>query len=420
MTHLIVLAARSAWNRRATLALTVLAIALSVCLLLGVERLRKSVREGFEQSVSGADLIVGACGSPLQLILYTLFHLGHAAHNMDWASAQAIANHPAVAWSIPVSLGDSFHGYPVLGTTNDYFAHFRYGDARPLQLAQGRPFGDVFEAVFGVEVAEALDLRLGSALTLSHGSGETDLAQHADKPFVLVGILARTGTPVDRTVHIGLDAMEAIHLDWQGGTHLPGMSIPAEQVKKFDLTPKTVTGVILGLKSRAAVFATKRWIDQFRDEPLMAVMPGVALSQLWQVVGVGERALLGVSALVVVVSLAGLIAVILAGLNERRRELALLRAVGAHPRDILMLLTLEGLGLTLVGTGLGFLLLTGVSFGLGPLIEARFGLSIAAGAPTLEELYLLAGTVAVGLAAGLVPGWRAYRLSLADGLTPRL
>jgi len=419
MTHLLHLALRSAWNRRASLSLTVIAIALSVCLLLGVERLRENIRAGFEQSVSGADLIVGARGSPLQLMLYSVFHLGEAGHNMEWSSVQALAAHPAVAWSIPVSLGDSHRAYPVLGTTQDYFRHFKYGDQRPLALAQGRPFAGIFDAVLGAEVAEGLGYKLGDPITLSHGGGETDLADHADKPFSVVGILARTGTPVDRTVHIGLDAMEAIHLDWQGGAHLPGMSIPAEYVKKFDLAPKEVTAVILGLKSRAAVFAVQRHVDGYGDEALMAVLPGVALSQLWQVVGIGEKALLAVSALVVAVGLAGLVAVVLAGLNERRRELAILRSVGAHPRDILALLTLEGLGLTLAGAGLGFLLLTTLSLGLGPLMEAHFGLRLAATAPTSAELQLLAGVVGVGLVASLLPGWRAYRMSLADGLTPR-
>jgi putative ABC transport system permease protein len=424
MRHLISLAARSAWNRRAALSLTVLAIALSVLMLLGVERLRQQVRDSFEQSVSGADLIVGARGSPLQLMLYSVFRIGEATHNMDWSSVQALAANPAVAWVIPISLGDSHHGYPVLATSPDYFSHFRYGDKRALRLAEGRPFPGgtegVFDAVIGAEVADALGYKLGTHITLSHGSGETDLAEHADKPFTVVGILARTGTPVDNTVHISLAAMEAIHLDWQGGAHIPGVSIPAEYVKKFDLTPKTVTAVILGLKSRAAVFAAQRAINNFRAEPLMAVLPGVALSQLWQVIGYGEKALLAVSALVVVVGLAGLVAVILAGLNERRRELAILRSVGAHPRDILALLTLEGLGLTVAGVALGFLLLTVLSLVAGPVIEARWGLNLTATAPTAQELNLLASVIGVGLVASLLPGWRAYRLSLADGLTPRI
>lgn len=422
--HLIPLAVRSAWNRRATLSLTVLAIALSVCLLLGVERLRLAVQDGFAQSVSGADLVVGARGSPIQLMLYAVFHVGEATHAMSWASAQAIARHPAVAWSIPLALGDSHRGYPVLGTDGNYFRHLRHGDGRALVLREGREFQAIFEAVLGAEVAEALGYKLGSPIVLSHGGGESHQdgleAEHGDKPFTAVGILARTGTPVDRTVHISLTAMEAIHLDWQGGAPVHGLHIPAEFVGKFNLTPNQVSAVILGLKSRAGVFAVQRHINSYRDEPLMAVLPGVALAQLWQVVGMGEKALLAVSALVVAVSLAGLIAVVLAGLGERRRELAILRSVGARPGDILLLLTLEGLGLTLAGAGLGLALLTGLGQAAGPLVEAHYGLALAAGMPTREELALLGAVIGVGLLASLLPGWRAYRLSLADGLTPRV
>lgn len=419
MPPLVRLSALSAWNRRAALGLTVLAVALSVMLLLGVERLREQVRGGFEQSVSGADLIVGARGSPLQLMLYSVFRIGEATHNMEWSSVEALTAHPAVAWTIPLSLGDSHRGFPVLATNQSYFEHFRYGDRRSLALTEGRAFDGVFEAVLGAEVADALGYRLGDRIALAHGSGQSGLADHADKPFTVSGILARTGTPVDNTVHIGLAAMEAIHLDWQGGAPIPGVQIPAEHVQKFDLGPKTVTAVIVGLKSRAAVFSVQRWINDFRAEPLMAVLPGVALAQLWQVIGHGEKALLAISALVVGVGLAGLVAVVLAGLDQRRRELAILRAVGARPRDILSLLTLEGLGLTVIGALLGFVLLTVLSLVAAPLVQARFGLSLVTGLPSTHELFLLAGVIITGFVASLLPGWRAYRVSLADGLTPK-
>lgn len=420
MKPLLLLAAKSAWNRRATLLLTVLSIALSVAMLLGVERLRQQIKSGFEQSISGADLIVGARGSPMQLLLYSVFRIGEASHNMGWPSVQALARHPAVAWSIPLSLGDSHRGFPVLGTTAAYFEHFRYGDRQPLRQALGRRFAGIFEAVVGAEVADALGYRPGTKLTLSHGAGGFELAEHADKPFSVVGVLARTGTPVDNTVHISLESMEAIHLDWQGGAPIPGVSIPARYVQKFDLSPRSVTAVILGLHSRAAVFAVQRHVDGKRDEALMAILPGVVLSQLWQVMGAGEKALLAISALVVAVGLAGLVAVVLASLGERRRELAILRAVGAHPRSIFALLTLEGLGLTLAGTVVGLVLLTGLSLALAPLAQAHWGVSLAATWPGGEEWQLLATVVGVGLLASLIPGWRAYRMSLADGLTPRV
>lgn len=419
MPPLVRLAAASAWNRRAALSLTVLAVALSVMLLLGVERLREQVRDGFAQSVSGADLIVGARGSPLQLMLYSVFRIGEATHNMEWSSVEALSAHPAVDWVIPVSLGDSHRGYPVLATNRAYFDHFRTGDKRPLRLVEGRAFDGLFDAVLGAEVARALGYRLGDRIALAHGSGESGLADHADKPFTVAGILARTGTPLDNTVHIGLEAMEAIHLDWQGGAPIPGMRIPAEYVKKFDLKPKTVTAAILGLKSRAAVFSVQRWVNGYRGEPLMGVLPGVALAQLWQALGYGEKALLAVSMLVVGVGLAGLVAVVLAGLDQRRRELAILRAVGARPRDILALLTLEGLGLTLVGALAGLILLTILSLVAAPLVEARLGFAVQTGLPTPHEFFLLAGVIIVGFIASLLPGLRAYRVSLADGLTPK-
>ena len=213
MGHLIPLAIKSAWNRRFSLGLTVLAIALSVTLLLGIERLRQDAREGFAQSVSGTDLVVGARTSPVQLMLYSVFRIGEATDNMAWSSAEKLSQHPAVAWTIPLSLGDSHRGFPVLGTTAAYFQHFRYGDRRPLAFAAGQPFAGLFDAVLGAEVARKLGYGMGERITLSHDLGDEGLAEHGDKPFTVVGIPAPTGTPVDRSIHIGLEAMEAIYLD---------------------------------------------------------------------------------------------------------------------------------------------------------------------------------------------------------------
>jgi putative ABC transport system permease protein len=420
MTHLLPLALKSAWNRRYTLGLTLIAIALSVTLLLGIERVRQDARDSFAQAVSGTDLVVGARSSPLQLLLYAVFRIGEASNNIGWDSVQALAAHPAVAWTIPLSLGDSHRGFPVLGTTSAYFEHFRYGDKQALKLAQGNRFVGLFDVVLGAEVAERLGYRLGDKITLAHGMEAGAGAEHGDKPFSVVGILARTGTPLDRTLHIGLEALEAIHLDWQGGAPIPGFAIPPELVKKFNLTPKSVTAVLVGLKTRAGVFAMQRYVANYREEPLMAVLPGVALSQLWEMMAIAERALLAISALVVVVSFAGLVAVVLAGLGERRRELAILRANGARPRDLFTLLALEGGAVTLAGALTGTLLLAVLTFALGPWLAAEYGLNLKLAMPSLEELRLLGLVVAVGTLASLLPGYRAYRLSLADGLTPRV
>src|SRR5438270_556495 len=264
MTALLSLAARSAWNRRQTLALVVLSIALATLLLQTVDRVRNDVRESFSQSVSGTDLVVGARTGPVQLMLYAVFHLGGATNNIHMSSLQAIAQQRAVDWVVPLSLGDSHRGYSVLGTTPDYFQRFRYGDRDALAFTEGHAFaGDLdalYDAVAGAEVAQAL-----------------------------------------------------------GG--------------------------------------------------------------LWQVVGVGEKVLLALSAIVALVSLAGLVAVVLAGLNERRRELAVLRAVGAGPRHVLLLLAGEGALVTLLGALIGVLatvLLIGVA---GPSIQSQFGVVLKLSAP---------------------------------------
>jgi putative ABC transport system permease protein len=424
MKYLLRLAVASAWNRRTTLGLTLTAIALSVTMLLGVERARVAARESFSQSVSGTDLVVGARTSPVQLMLYAVFRLGEATNNMRWGSFEAIAADPAIAWAVPLSLGDSHRGFAVLGTTAAYFEHFRHGYQRPLRLRAGRFFSGtvdgVFEAVVGAEAAESLGYALGQRITVSHGTGGTGLADHADKPFEVVGVLERTGTPVDRTVHISLQAMEAIHLDWQGGAPIPGVTIPPEMVRKFELRPKEITAALVGLKNRSEVFKVQRRIAEFNGEPLSAVLPGVALDQLWRVVGVVEQTLLAVSAMIVVVGLAGLVAVVLASLNERRRELAILRSVGAGPRHIAALLVTESVVVTFAGAVVGVVAIALVA-GLGSgWIQSSFGIVVRPWMGTVAELQLLVLVLLAGMVAGCIPAWRACRLALADGLTPKL
>ena len=420
MSYLFAIAFRSAWNRRLTLGLTLLAIALSVALLAGVERLRHAARDTFAQSVSGTDLLIGARGSPLQLMLFAVFRIGEPTGNISWRSFRAVADRPEVAWAIPLSLGDAHHGFPVIGTTAAYFDHFRYGRGSPLVLAGGRRFDQLFEAVLGAEVAGRLGYRLGDRITLNHGLDDTGLAEHADKPFTVVGILARTGTPVDRSVHVSLESMAAIHLDWHAGAHLPGLSIPADQVRKFDLTPTHVSAALIGLRNRADVFRVQRDVQALRDEALQAVLPGVALGQLWQLTGTLETILRVISVLVLVTASCSMVAVILAGLNERRRELAILRSVGARPRDLFLMLMIESIGLTVVGVLAGLSLLAVASAIGAPLLRQQVGLMLHTALPAPGEWRLLLAVIGVGMLAGLVPGLRAYRHALADGLTPRI
>lgn len=424
MKAMLTLALRSAWNRRTTLSLVLLSIALATLLLLGIEKIRNDVRDNFAQSVSGTDLIVGARTGSIQLMLYAVFRVGGATNNIRMESLREIGRHRAVDWIVPLSLGDSHRGFPVLATSADYFQRFRFGDRQPLALSEGRAFDGsldgLYDVVLGAEVAERLGYRLGHSLTLSHGSGVIPGAEHADKPFRVVGVLSRTGTPVDRTLHISLEAMEAIHLDWMAGVPLPGAHVSADDARHQDLTPRFVTAALIGLKSRSAVFAVQRAVSDYAGEPLMAVLPGVALDEMWEALDVGERAMVGMSVMVAVVSLAGLVAVVLAGLNERRRELAVLRAVGAAPRHVLLLLAAEGAAVTLLGVLVGALPAFCLAAFLGPWLQAQYGIGLALGLPTAGQWRWMAAVLLAGFVASLIPAWRAYRLSLADGLSPRL
>jgi putative ABC transport system permease protein len=433
MNKLLNIARQSAWNRRSTLIWVVVSLALATALLWTLERLRHDIRQSFSQSVSGVDLIVGARSSPVQLMLFSVFHIGSVPQSMSMDSVRAVAEHRSVSWVVPLSLGDSHRGFPVLGTTPAFFEHFAYGDKQPLVLQRGKAFADtldgLYEAVIGAEVARKMGYGLGQRITLGHGMhdhghdhdhGEGHADEHADKPFTVVGILAPTGTPVDRSVQVSLKALEAIHLDWVAGTSMPGGQIPADQARKFNLEPEEVTAVLVGLKSRAAVFNVQRFVNFYQDEALMGVMPGVALGELWSVLGVGENALLAVSALVALVSVVSLMAVVLAGLNERRRELAVLRAVGAAPRHVLGLLTWEGVWVTCTGVVLGVLLAhLGMALAT-PWLQQSLGIRLQMAVPLPSQLALAGAVLLAGFLASLGPAWRAYRLSLADGLSPRV
>ena len=423
MPHLLSLAARSAWNRRFVLGMVLASIALSTLLLLGIERIQRDVRDNFAQAVSGTDLIVGARSGPLQLLLYAVFRIGSPGNTLRLASAEKVAQHRAVAWMVPLSLGDSHRSFAVLGTRAEYFARFQYGEHEVLRLAQGRAFGDgdasQFEAVIGAEVAHALGYGLGQRIVLSHGDGAIADNDHDEQPFTVVGILAPTATPVDRTVHIALAAVDAIHQDWASGAHIrsaPG-SAPAPAASGH--APPRISAALIGLKNRASVFAVQRDVASFADEPLQAILPGVVLDELWGLVAVGERGLQAISALVALVSLTGLVAVILAGLNERRRELAILRAVGAGPRQVLLLLATEGVMVTAAGGALGAAVCWLAVLLAGPWVQSRFGIRLQPLAPGGAEWRWMAAVLTGGIAASLVPGWRAYRLSLADGLSPK-
>ncbi len=418
--YLLSLAVKSLRNRKFTAILTVATIALSVALLLAVERVRNDAKLSFTNTISGTDLIVGARSGSIQLLLYSVFRIGNPTNNISWQSYEQISNNRLVDWSIPISLGDSHRGYRVMGTNTDYFEYFRYRRDRPLLFAQGDKFADVYDAVIGAEVAEALNYSIGSEIVIAHGAGEVSFIDHSDKPFTVVGILERTGTPVDHTVHVSLEGIEAIHIDWQAGAPIPGFKIDADRAKALDLTPEVITAFMLGLKSRISTFKLQREINEYRQEPLLAIIPGVALQELWNLMSVAEQALLIISAFVVAIGLVGMLAMILSSLNERRREMAVLRSTGARPMHIVGLLVSEATLLAILGVICGVILFYTLLSLLSPIIESEFGLIISVKMLSLYELGLLVIVIISAILMGLIPAYRAYKNSLSDGISIKL
>jgi len=405
-------------NRRFTSYLTIFSICISVFLLLGVDTVRKEAKHSFTNTISGTDLLVGARSGSVQLLLYSVFRIGNATNNIGWESYEKISSHRSVEWSIPISLGDSHKGFRVMGTTQAYFEHYRFANDQALAFKAGKEFSAVYDTVIGAEVAENLGYQLGNELTLAHGVYDTDFARHDDKPFVLTGILERTGTPVDRTIHVSLQGIEALHIDWKTGTR-SRETVSAQHALDMDLQPTQITAFMLGLKSKMEIFRVQRAINNYKNEPMLAVLPGLALGELWQLVGVAEKALLIIAVFVLLNSFVGLLTVILTSLNERRREIAILRSLGCRPNQVFILLASEALLFAVVGCLLGVFLFL-IVIVLSQPVAHGYGLHIPLSSFGSEQLVLIAAVIGVIFQIGSIPGYRAYKQSWADGMSINL
>ena len=397
-------------NRRATALLTLASIAVSVSLLSMVDRLRTDTQTSFANTISGTNLIIGSRSGDLNLLLYSVFRIGNPTNNIAWESYKKISTRQEVAWSIPISLGDAHRGYRVLGTDQGYFEFYRFADKQTLTFSSGEAFAASTDAVIGAEVAERLGYDVDQQIVISHGIAETSFLTHDDNPFTITGILARTGTPVDRTVHISLSGMDLIHASG-GAAH--------ESTNVVDHEPEAITAALVGLKSKTSIFSLQRYLNQYEDEPLSAVIPGVALQQLWGLLGVAEVALLGVSAMVVLAGVLGLLATLLVSLNERRREMSVLRSVGARPGHIFALLLSEAAVLALAGALTGLIAVQLGVLGARQHVLTEYGIQLSVGL-RMFDFYVLAGILGIAVLISTIPAWRAYRNSLADGLTVRL
>ena len=403
------LALQSLLDRKGSAMLSLLAMTVSVFVLLAVEHIRHQAKDNFSNTVSGVDLIVGARTGNINLLLYSVFRIGSPTNNIRWQTYENITSNKLVKWAIPISLGDSHKGYRVLGTTQDYFEYFSYGRKNRLEFDQGHQFDQLFDVVLGAEVANKLGYSLGDKVALAHGIATTSFSMHDDRPFTVVGILAATGTPVDQTLHVSLKGIEAIHIDWQHGVKVANTELTQSDLEKVDLQPKSITAFMLGLSSKMATFQVQRSINEYASEPVVAILPGVALSELWRMIGVLENTLLLVSILVFIAACLGVSSMLLASIRERRHEIQLLRIIGAPPYFLFLLIEIEALLITLLGCLLGAVLLMACLASLQGYLVAEYGIYIASNILTKHSGYLLMSIIMASIVVAIIPSLSGYR-----------
>jgi putative ABC transport system permease protein len=410
---------RSLSNRKLTSFLCILSIALSVTLFLGIERIRNGAREGFTNTISKTDLIVGAKGGSLQLLLYSVFHIGSAVNNIRMSTYEEIKQHHLVEWTIPFSLGDAYRGYRVIATDENFFNHYRFRGDQGVTFSQGIIPTETFDVVLGSEVAKKMHHKVGDPIVLSHGVSSEAILNHAQTPFHIAGILNPTQTPIDTAVYINLYGMEAMHFGWETGVP-SGETIASDRFKKENIKIGQITSFLVKLKSRIAVLKMRREIDQYEKEPIMAIIPALALQEMWQTIGYVEQILFLVSVCVLLVGMMSILISLYTSINERRREMAILRSLGASSFHIFSLLIYESSFLVFIGSAMGVGMLYGILFFIRPWLESNFSVYLEVSPLTLLEWKYLLIIFIAGTFAGLIPAIKAYYNSLQDGLTIKI
>ncbi|WP_439183526.1 ABC transporter permease [Carboxylicivirga taeanensis] len=427
MSILLRLAFKSIRFRKATLILSLVSVSLSVLLLLSVERLRFTIEESFSSSISGTDLIVGARSANIPLLLSSIFHIGSPSQNVSWKTYEYLSNQQEVKWSIPISIGDSHKGFSVVGTTDQFFEHYQYGRKLNLQINRGEACVHGQECVLGAKAARDLGYSVGDDMVVTHGMGHEEFVKHEDEPFKIAGILEPTGTPVDQSIFVSIYALDAIHSHFyvndshnydvfDGLDEIHSHAGHDHQHEKQLQNPKALSSFLLGLNSKSDILLLQRSINEYSDEPLTAILPAYTLIELWEIVKPVEHTLIVISVLVLIIALAGVFTTIMISLNDRVREISILRSVGAKAKHVFGLILLESFGIISLGIVSGVFLLYTSLFIAKPILTKQLGVVISIGWFSINELTMMFLIFVLGGIIGLIPAYKAYRNSMAVSL----
>lgn len=392
---------RYLWSRPLAAALNLLLLTLGLASITFLLLVSHQISQAFDRDVAGIDVVVGAKGSPMQLILSGVFHLDVPTGNVPLAAVKELERHPQVARIIPISLGDSFRGFRIVGTTPDYIHHY---DA---QLAQGALWSRPMQAVIGAQVAQQTGLKVGDSFTGTHGLGGGG-EEHKLSPYVVSGILAGSHTVLDRLV---LTATESV---WQ--VHETDTALDDDDRKVLE-EEREITLALIQYKTPLAAVTFPRYINSSTE--MQAAAPALEITRLLSMVGVGTDVLRALAGVLLLTAGLSVFIALWGAVRERRADLALLRMLGAPPARVAGLLLCEALWLALLATVLGVLAGQGLTALLAWALQLEKSVLIGALSWPVELVSVPVLALGVALASALLPAWEAYRISVFELLQSR-
>ena len=389
------------WSRPLAAALTLLLLSLGLASITLVLLVNHQIQQAFARDLAGIDVVVGAKGSPLQLILSGVFQIDTPTGNVPLADVQTLQANPQVAKLIPISMGDSFKGYRIIGTTPDYLSHYAG------VMASGAMWQAPMQAVLGAKVARDTGLRVGDSFVGSHGLGGGGHA-HGQTPYAVTGVLAPSGSVMDRLI---LTATESV---WR--VHEKDTALDAADQKILE-EEREVTLALIQYRSPLAAVTFPRFINTSTN--MQAASPALEVSRLLGLIGIGADVLRAFAGVLLLTAGVSVFIALWSAVRERRADLALLRMLGAAPRQLAALLWCEALWLALLATLLGLALGQGVAALLAVALDVDKSISLAALNWPVALLSVPALALGVAVASALLPTWEAYRVSVLELLQSR-
>ncbi|MDP6163088.1 MAG: ABC transporter permease [Candidatus Thioglobus sp.] len=398
--------------------LVTISLMASMVLLLSIERIQQGAEEGFNQSISGVDAIIGPRSSSIELVLYTVFHLGRPTNNITTKTVNDVKLRGDISWLVPIALGDSHKGFRVVATEPNYFEHIKYANSQPLVFSKGVAFAELSEAVLGSDVAEKLSYTVGSKIQITHGSVESIGSKHDDFSFMVTGILNKTGTPIDQAIFLDLKGYELLHLGWKSGKKIFNLDdIDLSSLPDDALIPKTVTAAFIGLKSKLTLFNFSKNIREYPKEAISAVIPGIALSELWSIVGLVDKGFQLLSWIIIAISLIAMITLIIASLDNRKQEMTIYRANGASPKFLAMMVLCESIVIGLTAIVGAIILVTIVTYFATAQLNLALGISPSFKWISMDEIKVFSLILLAGALSSLIPASMVFRKNLHQTLS---